>query len=825
MKTVLRWLSAFAIGVVLAAGCAQASPTPTQIPTVTPTPRPTQTPTPTLTPTPIPSPTPTSTATPVPTAAPSPTPIATLQPTPTREATVNIAPFTPRNWVLPLVASGRPGPYQAAELSVDGETYISWAVINNSRNSIDYTFYVDVYLDDVLAERWKGNGVGANQFISITDWEGLPTRVRLQPGTHMLKLVVDPTNLVPETDEVDNIYELEFTWAPSTTEPPVVAPAPTKLPDLVPSIPNGWGDSLIATSYPGDKADGPLSVNVPTYIRYGFRNQGLASIEGDIWAYLYLDDVLVSAQAGGGLLAEEAAGSSEWAELFDVINVTPGVHTLRLEVDPTNLIIEADEQNNTVERRFTWGIGGVPPKPAATPLPMPTAPAPLTLPNLVPGWRLGWDGPIIVSHQEETFLDSLLTVDRTPFIDVVVHNESIVETPASFSVDLYFDDEIVHTFDFPEGMEPNQLLWFADWDGLANRTQITEGPHTLKMVIDPDNAVEEADEGDNVYQETLVWVAGTVDMPEPIVYSSQELQQKLANLQVIIDTREPALSPEGHDHTREVLEVADAGYYLLTGKSLLDERVDIYLLTHRDYLAWIDDSYAERFALNEQSEYAELLAKREKTKTTALGLKGSRFGKVAVVVDAERGLADVIGCLAHELGHMRQGFLNSAQDDGATASYYRHAIQEAQAQQFERAFWLELEAFTGLTLLEYPDYQGFRNLIETRFNSWFADPSQDEHLLGYLLQWLAVLDDPNLVDLKQEMTAQRQLGAEASLELYNYLVGLAPESIQAYVTSRIQSLDTYAETIKGMAMSRLVSGLHPDSEGSPDLRETGLLVP
>jgi len=815
----LRWLGAFIISVMLAVGCAQANSTPTQIPTATSTPRPTQTPGP------VPNPTPTSTAIPIPTPGPSPTPITTLQPTPTRERNSNIAPFTPENWVLPLVATGMSGPDKTTELSVDGTTYISWAVINDSSNSIDYTFFVDVYLNDVLVERWQSTGIGANQLISVTDWEALSTRVRLQPGTHTLKLVVDPTDLVPETNEFDNIYELEFTWEPSTNVPLMPTPAPTKLPDLIPSVPNGWSDSLIATSYSGDKMDGPLSVNAPTYISYGFQNQGLASFEGEIWAYLYMDDILVSAQLGGGLLAEETVGSSEWTGLFDVINVTPGVHTLRLEVDPTDLVTEMDELNNTVEKKFTWGTGGVPPKPTAVPGPVPTAPAPLTLPNLVPGWRLGWSGPIIVSHQTEIFLNGPLTVDWTPFVDVVIHNESIVEATASFSVDLYFDDTVVHTFEFPEGMEPNQLWFFADWDELASQTQITEGSHTLKVVIDPANTVEEANEGDNVYQVTLVWNAGVPNTPHPTIYTTQELQQKLANLETIVDTREPVLSLEGQDYTKDILEIADAGYYLMTGKSLLDERVDIYFLNRKDYLAWIDDHYSERFALNERGKYVDLLAEREKTKEKAAGLKVSRFGKIAVVMDAERDIADVIGSLAHELGHMRQAFLNYDQDDAAYASYQREALQEAQAQQFERTFWLGLEAFTGVTLLSYPDYQGFRDLIGNRFDFWYGDLDQDEHFLGYLLQWLVVLEDPNLADLNQELAAQKRLGFRASLRLYDYLVGLPPESIEGYVASHLLALGTYAETIKTISRGRLVLDLYPDKEGSPDLWKPALLAP
>jgi hypothetical protein len=194
-------------------------------------------------------------------------------------------------------------------------------------------------------------------------------------------------------------------------------------------------------------------------------------------------------------------------------------------------------------------------------------------------------------------------------------------------------------------------------------------------------------------------------------------------------------------------------------------------------------------------------------------------------VDAERAVADVIGSLAHELGHMRQVLLNPDQDDGAYESYQRKAVQEAQAQQFERAFWLGLESFTGLTMLAYPDYQGFRDLVADTFDSWYADPNQEEHFLGYLVQWLAVLDDPNLADLKQELVAQNRLEFSTSLRLYDYLVGLSPESIEGYVNSRIRALDTYAGTIKAMSRGRLVFDLHPDIEGSPDLRESGLLVP
>ena len=329
------------------------------------------------------------------------------------------------------------------------------------------------------------------------------------------------------------------------------------------------------------------------------------------------------------------------------------------------------------------------------------------------------------------------------------------------------------------------------------------------MVIDPDNAVKEAREDDNVYDVTLTWGAGAVGSPPSITYTTQELREKLADLPALIETRQPAVSPGKRDYTQEVLDIADAGYFLLTGKSLRDERVNIYLLNRDEYLAWIDDHYAERFALNEASEGAALLDERERIKTRSAGLEVSRFGKIAVVVDAERGVADVIGSLVHELGHMRQELLNSAQGDGATPSSQRKGLQEAQAQQFERAFWLALEELTGMELLSYPDHRGLRDLIGISFDSWFAYPYQDEHFLGYLVQWLSVMDDPNLTELKQEVTTHGRLGWRSSLALYYYLVGMPAEAIEAYVDLRLQAIPAYAEAIKALTSGRLVAGLHP----------------
>jgi hypothetical protein len=720
-----------------------------------------------------------------------------------------------------LVVADTPGVRSDTELSVEGETYISWAIRNAGPFVIPHKFFTDLYLDGVLVERWASQGIETNVTATVTDWDEHGMRVKILPGTHVLKLVVDPTGLIPETDESDNQFERAFTWAGS--DPAAGLPAPTRLPDLVPFTPTGWAGPLVAAAYSGSTTGGPLSLSVPTYVRYSVENQGLSSARTRVWVHLFLDDVLVEAVFWDAAIVGNPLARPEWDGLYDALRLSPGDHTLKMVVDPADLIAESDETNNTFETRLTWEVGPVGPKPLVMVTPAPEPPVPLTLPNLVPGWKFGWDGPIIVSHDAGSFRDGPLTIDAPVFVDIVVSNQSPAGSDGGFSVDLFLDDRRVGGLTFTGDVRGTSVLWREDWDGLAQGIEITEGAHTLRLVIDPDDSVLESNEDDNVYEKTLVWGSGEATAAAPISYTDAELNEKLTDLRTLLDTREVVVGPGGDSYSAQVLDIAEAGYFLMTGTSLLDERVQIWLLTRDDYLAWIDDSFDEKLAKSDGSNYESLLAEREKIKRTALGFKTRRFGKAAVVVDAQRSVAETINSLAHELGHMRQDFLAPSQADAE--GIHISGIREAQAQQFERAFWLTLENFTGSSLLAYPDIEDFRSLVERGFQRWVGDAAGDEHALGYLLLWLAVLDDPRLDHLRSELLSAGSLDAASSLELYDYFLGLDPDTAQQYVTARLDTLDALTPIIMFVVQARLVPALDPDLEGRPALREPGLLTP
>jgi hypothetical protein len=709
-------------------------------------------------------------------------------------------------------------------MSIENNTYISWGVLNNGSVDIHNKFFVDVYLGDILAERWEIDGLSANQYVIVQDWSGLNDRINIDPGSYVLSLVIDSTGLLKELDESDNRFEVGVFWEGKEIDSEDSKSVQKHLPDLVPWMLHGWEDFIVANSYPDSITNGTLSRDVQSYIRFGFSNQSLISIPKEMWVYTYLDNVLVNAQKGKGLLAEESIGSNEWGGLNTTIPISPGSHKLKIELDATNLIIESNERNNVIEREFIWLTGPVEDKTRYETKDdeIVELPSQLSLPNLVPGWRDGWDGPIIVSNTRDTMRDSKLTLEATTYVDLITHNRSTVEVQDEFAVDLYVDKTRVKRFNLSANMEPNELRWILDWSDLNNTITLNTGTYNLSMVIDPEDSVQESDETDNIFQKEFTWISGNVSDTGPVVYTEQELQGKLEDIQQILDKRLVAVDSNDTNYREDVLRIVDAGYYLINGRSVFDERVDILILSKNDFLNWIDDYYSEQFALKEQEYYETIFNERERVKGRGSGLKTSRFGRDAIVVNGERMIADVIGTIAHELGHMRQGISNPDYSKVNRSTYWK-AMKEAQAQQFEKTFWLSIENFLGLKLMEYPDSLGFNELIDKSLQIFLDKSKDDEHILGLLIQWLIVLDDPYIRDSGMEFDIYGQLSYEESKTLYEYLVSISAYDVEIYVAKRLSSLDFHINYIHDVMKKRLLTSV--GIEGSPDLRAVSLFMP
>ncbi len=493
-------------------------------------------------------------------------------------------------------------------------------------------------------------------------------------------------------------------------------------------------------------------------------------------------------------------------------------------LDPHNLVPESDETNNAYEVTLDWETGAVPALVSATLSSEPPIPDAPTKPNLMPGWRFNWDAPIILSHESESFLNAPLVVGEDIFTDVVVMNRSSVNATQPYEAHLYYDDKQVATLEADEGTPAGSIHWWANLVVLNTAVAVTEGAHTLKIVIDPTDAVDESDETDNVFERQFIWTATAPDPVSLTTYSVGDIANTLGPLSDLLDSQKLVVGPDGDELVDTVLGVADVVHFILTGTSFRDQRAVISLRSHAGFIEWMEQTCQEDFAVRDPAEYPLVRAQCEKAKPEFLGVTSNRLGTLSVIVDAENPPAEVLDTLAHELGHMRQKLAHPEQSDGVGSLLLR-GLLEAEAQQFQRAFWLVLEEQTGMSLLNYPAYAAFRQVIRDRVPYTIGDTANDEHSLGHLLQWLAVLDDPDLAALRSTLAENGKLNSSVSTDLFDYFVAMPVEEVDAYVQARFTSPSRHAETISDIALSRLIPFLPSDLEGLVVLRMMGLLAP
>jgi len=764
------------------------------------------------------------------------------------EPGANLTAFTPQGWDGPLVISPSRGQTAIGPVETGRDQYVTFAIANFGDTDTEASFFVDLYYDEYLVQRFPMEAsLSASHFVSWSDFDRLGQAVRLTPGTHSLRLVIDATDLVMESDETDNVIEIAVEW---TGNPVSIGGSGGLLGDqrgvnLTAYSPSEWAASLVASAFGNDLVivkrqfepapqlpgplEGPLSVLGDTFVAYGIANTGFISQPGDVFVDLYLDDKLVLRDRWTQMLAHQRVSRIPWGGLADVVQIAPGAHTLRLVIDPNNLVAETDETDNVFTRELEWSADA----PDASQRPVREAvglrvPEVLLLPNLVPGWLWQWDGPIAIDSVSGTNTDGPLTVGDPVYVDMVVFNKSVVDATPDFVVDIYLDDELVHIFNLSGRSPAKSFRIFQDWSGLMRNAQVTAGTHVLKMVIDPDDRVREADETDNVFEKQFVWTETSNPGAGVSAYTESQLQRTLAELPDLMTTGDPVLPGDDVDasggNAVQLLNIANAGYYLMTGGSFWDERVNIQILSRPDYLSWIDETYADQFAVDDGSNYEALAKSRERDKNISLAKKQRRFGVIDIAVDGTHPFGDVLNSLIHELGHALQDRLNPAQTESGD-SLELSAIREAQAQQFERVFWLTVEDFTGERYLRYPAYDGYFAFIDASMATDLASFPDSEHALGRLIQWLAVLADPNLAGLKGELTGNGALSRESAFTLYVYLVQIDPAVAIDYVGSLVSVLNAAAPNIIAISRSRLEVLGSPLDEGSPFLRQPALLAP
>jgi len=157
-------------------------------------------------------------------------------------------------------------------------------------------------------------------------------------GDHTIRVVVDPSNLVPETSETDNQVDVPLTVAPPSTNPGV-------LPNL--TITNT--DVTISPTMPSAGDVVTLTIHV--------HNDGAADASSVMVRVMDVTETPV--QVGDDVtIPAIVAGSSMTATILYDTTGKSGSRMLTISADPNNTITESNENDNTATTTIPLGSGG-----------------------------------------------------------------------------------------------------------------------------------------------------------------------------------------------------------------------------------------------------------------------------------------------------------------------------------------------------------------------------------------------------------------------------------------------------------------------------------
>jgi hypothetical protein len=125
---------------------------------------------------------------------------------------------------------------------------------------------------------------------------------------------------------------------------------------------------------------------------------------------------------------------------------------------------------------------------------------PADLPNLKPYKPNDFDDKLVISNKTGTHTDDtpLAPTDEL-FVDGGVINSGEAAV-GGFHVKIYVDNVEKLSLNWPDGLQPGWFYYFYDY----SLGSLSAGSHTIKMVVDPEHAITESNESDNVYSKTIV---------------------------------------------------------------------------------------------------------------------------------------------------------------------------------------------------------------------------------------------------------------------------------------------------------------------------------
>lgn len=729
---------------------------------------------------------------------------------------MNLAPHSAGSgFGLALSGSDFSGIYDTPNIKV------SWWVANVGSRIISDTFTVEVRFDGVALAQWQVNRLARNSFVFVEDFEGLFDGIPVTEGVHTVELVMDATNAIHETNEVDNVLTQSITM--TAVEIPEVSPE--LRPNLTPAPFRGKLEPLFASSHPDDPLAGKLSVDHPSYVAIGAANRSVHYILGNVDVDIYFDEILARRLVWSDIGADTLV-QFDLDDLHDLVDISPGTHTMRVVVDPLNRVSESDETDNEYEVELVWGVGD--PLPSETPFVLePPEREPTLAANLMPFRPFGWDAAITAEPMRSTNptgQDRWLEAAKAVRIDFAFTNASRFSLPLTdqLTADVLIDGVLVERRNFDTGSSNVGTTWTDSVVVLGG--QIAPGEHTVRVVLDADNLFEEISEDDNIFERTFTWNDGPdLTVPEPFSMSDEEISAALAP--VFNEFRwevRPVLGPGAgeKDWTEEIAAAGRAVYFLLTGRDVDEEGYVIHFLPHDEFRSSSTAACMTRWITMSTSEYEERFDFCTE-EGNEIGFKTRSNGQIHLFVDLGLSPLDALGTYLHELGHGLQDRTSPRQTDAWTA-FGARGLFEAQAQIFEAAGWRAIEEFMDQSLSQFPLVDPAVDRFDFLFDLRLERDTV--HDLGYRMLWVQALTPDEDLNVADELHAEGTLSSKSAMELFNYLLDIRASQISSWATDVLARTDLMEE-FREIAMSRFIEDLPLEMTGHTAVQNSAWQAP
>ncbi len=217
------------------------------------------------------------------------------------------------------------------------------------------------------------------------------------------------------------------------------------------------------------------------------------------------------------------------------------------------------------------------------------------------------------------------------------------------------------------------------------------------------------------------------------------------------------------DRSDLVIEIFENGYYLLTGRAVQEDGWEARYLTREDYDALAD-------------ERGSPWLKHSR------GWCCIRSGlSLALIMLGDNKLDEAVAVTAHEAGHALQRQIAPAQSKAANESW-EGAMREAQAYAFEVALVRKIGEYLDIETSSLPTDWHWTSDLRKYYEEVWEDPAE-KHGRGRLLIWFAVLYDPELADLRDELERDGSLSADSAYSIFQRFVGLLPSEVVPYIES------------------------------------------